>query len=196
MQKRHVAAGHIFIEFGSPTTRLSKEEIDTLMHDVADNMSDYENSSLSRSSSCDLTEEDILKNIEEKGMDEIEEYLTSIDNRLRTILHYAAEDGSTSIVNAILQKLNAFGKSDLISKLFQIQDDLERIPFHMAAQDGHEEIIKMMLSSIGENISIIRHMLLTIDKQRMSVLQMAAQNGFLSIVTSIVEYLLQNSCEN
>ncbi|KAJ6648821.1 Ankyrin-3 [Pseudolycoriella hygida] len=174
MLKRNLDAAQTLYEFGSATTRLSKEELFNLLEHVQDNASsgdEYDIVSVSSAESV-WNEEEVLTNIGASTMDDIKDYLTSSDNRMRTILHYAAEEGSVET------------------------DDLGRTPFHLAAQDGYSEIVEMIIMSLKPHGSELRDVLKIVDCERMSILQMATQNGHLSTISTIVSHLLEITSES
>lgn len=194
MQEGHLLSAHLLLKFKSPTTGLTKEEISTLTEFVVENGNNYKLVSATSMSSL-RDEEETLKSVVEKEPTELEEYLNITDRRLRTILHDAVEDGNLMIVKAIIQKLNANDQLHLISQLYRMQDDLGRAPFHLAVQNGDIEMVDVMIAALNGNTSIFRAISLLIDTYRMSALHMAAQLGYLSIVTSIIQQLLQDCYE-
>lgn len=192
MQNSQLEAADMFIQFGSQTSTLTKEEISVLME-----YGEYECDSLSTTSSASgLNSEEVLKNIDGKSMDELREYLFDVNTRLRSVLHQAAEDGNIGVVRAILEKLDANSENDTITKIFQMQDNFGRTPLHLAAQFGYVEIVEMMLLSLNGNIKISRQIFMTVDKEGMTIVQMTAQDGHLLVVECIVNHLLRDAFEN
>lgn len=111
------------------------------------------------------------------------ELINKIDEHGRNPLHYAAGLGNTAIVSQLLE-------ADDSSSLGYEADCKGQTPLHLAAENGQKIVFTMLANGYPDAIVVV-------DGRQHSILHLAAQNGYESIVKFILtfpemEYLLNS----
>jgi hypothetical protein len=98
--------------------------------------------------------------------------LNKIDDRERTPLHYAAENGNT---NATRQLFNA----QPVPATSNVKDEQKQTPQHLAAKNGHEDIINLLLNKSADMAAV--------DRLKRTPLHLAAQGGHDQCVKLLID---------